>query len=72
MSDSQIQQALNLAVSVIIDTIKDAGPLGAPSGPMYAALSAHGMTLNTYNSIIDALTRVGKIRQENHVLYLVK
>jgi len=65
------QSALSLAVSLILDAAKEAGPLGAPSGVVYAALSAHGMTLLSYQSIINALTRANKITVENHCISLV-
>lgn len=41
----------------ILETIADAGVLGAPSGPMYAALVAHGLTLDQYQQIMGQLER---------------
>jgi hypothetical protein len=54
--------ALKLAVDCILDAAKLAGPTGAPSGVVYAALNAHGMTLNVYEQIIAYLTNAGKIK----------
>lgn len=69
--NQQALASLTLAVKTIMDAVEAAGSQGAPSGPMYAAMSAHGMTLNAYNSIIGALESAGKIRQSGQVLYFV-
>lgn len=53
--------AIKIAVEVILDIAKDAGPMGAPSGVIYAAMMGHGMTLNSYQQILGAMQRTGKI-----------
>ena len=58
-------------VQIIVDAVNDAGPSGIPSGHMYAAVMPV-VTLDTYNYIINALVRHGKIRHSNHVLYPAK
>lgn len=66
-----ITEVLELAVDCIIEAARTAGPMGAPSGVVYAALSAHGMTLNVYQQIIDALVNTGRITVENHCIKVV-
>ena len=53
--------ALRLAVSCIEDAARDGGELGAPSGIVYAALSTQGMRLESYQSILAAMERMGRI-----------
>lgn len=66
-----IAEVLKLAVDCILDAAREAGPMGAPSGVVYAALSAHGMTLNVYQQIIDALVNAGRITVSNHCIKIV-
>jgi hypothetical protein len=58
-------------VQIIVDAVNDAGPSGIPSGLMYTAVMPV-ITLDTYNYIINALVRHGKIRQSHYVLYPAK
>ena len=58
----QQAQALRAIVGGIIETVKAAGDLGAPAGPMYAALMGHGCTLNQFQQIMGALVRTNKLR----------
>ena len=70
MTKEQATDILRQIVKAILDTIKEAGEMGAPSGPVYAALMGH-MTIDTYNQIIEGLIAAKKIRRSNHVLYWV-
>lgn len=56
---------------IILDAITEAGTRGIPSGHLYVALMAH-ITIDTYNTIIDALINTGKIKQSNYLLTAVK
>jgi hypothetical protein len=57
----QIVAAIRLAMDCILDAARAAGSLGAPSGIVYAGLSAHGMRLATYQSIISSMVNAGQI-----------
>lgn len=61
--------AIRAIAAAIVDSVKEAGALGAPSGIVYAALSAHGCTLDQYQQFIGALVRTGKLRQSGDLLY---
>jgi hypothetical protein len=56
-------------VKAFADTVKEAGQNGAPAGPMYAAAMQHGLSLNAFATIMEALIVSGKIRQINNVYY---
>lgn len=56
MTPDQIKVAQTVGLA-LLDTIAEQGSLGAPSGPMYAALMHKGCTLTQYNSIIGGLLR---------------
>jgi hypothetical protein len=64
------KRALILIVSAITETIKEAGELGAPGGHMYAALMAHGCTLNQFESIMAALVRLGRVEKRGQSYFL--
>jgi hypothetical protein len=63
MSPEQLK-ALRLIATAILETVREAGELGAPSGVMYAALSAQGCSLNQYRSIMAGLERAGLVKKE--------
>lgn len=65
----QTREDVMRVVSAVVGTISDAGEMGAPSGPIYAALMAHGVSLEQYNRIIDMLKEKNLVRLSNHVLY---
>jgi hypothetical protein len=44
---SDFTQLLKLLADAIIDSVRAAGPLGAPGGVLYAALMTHGLTFNS-------------------------
>lgn len=67
---SEQKRALILLVSAITDTIKEAGEMGAPGGIMYAALMAHGCTLNQFQSIMGTLVRLGRIEKRGECYFI--
>lgn len=60
--------ALLLAAKTVQEAVAASGPMGIPEGHVYAALSAHGMTLPVFEQIIAALVGAGKIRKDGHLL----
>jgi len=54
-------QALRQIADAIVQTVQESGSVGAPGGVMYAALMAHGCTLNQFEQIMGVLVRVGKL-----------
>ena len=68
--DAKVLAALKLAVDCILDAAKIAGPTGAPSGVVYAAMMEHGMTLTVYEQIVDYLVRAGKITVQYNCIKL--
>ena len=68
--NKKVVEALRLAMACILDAAEAAGPMGAPSGVVYAALSAHGLTLPAYQQILDALIQAGKITVSGHCIRL--
>jgi len=55
--------------TIIVEAVKDMGPMGAPSGPMYAALMSTGITLDQYQTIMDGLVAAGKLKRRGYVYY---
>lgn len=70
MTDWRVKAALAV-LHTILETVKEAGEDGVPSGPVYAALMASGLTYTGYTSAINLLVKAGKVRESNNVLYAV-
>ena len=66
MTQAQIQ-LLRMIADAVIDSVKAAGPLGAPGGVIYAALMAHGCTLGQFEQIMSALVATGKLTRDGHL-----
>lgn len=60
--------ALRFAVNSIKEAVAISGPLGAPSGVIYAAMSAHGMKLHNYQNILNALVDLEIVVVENDLV----
>ena len=66
------RRALGMIADAIIETIRDAGQLGAPGGVIYAALSAQGCTFNQYTSIMGALVSIGRVTMDGDCYVFVQ
>jgi hypothetical protein len=55
----------------VVESIKAAGPMGAPSGVIYASLMVFGCNLEQYHSLLSILTKAGKIRQQGDLLFAI-
>jgi hypothetical protein len=69
MTEAKARKALQQIALAIRDTVKEAGPMGAPSGHLYAAMMATGCTLDQYQQIIAIMVRKGMIRQQGDLLF---
>ena len=67
-----IDTTLKLICDAIIESIETAGPLGAPAGPLYAAMMHYGFTLEEFTSLMNGLVRAGKIRQKGNLYFSVE
>lgn len=55
----------------VLEAVEAAGETGAPGGPLYAAMNAHGASLNQFNSIMDGLVNRGMLaRDEWHCYHM--
>ena len=62
-------KALKAVADAIIETVQLSGPLGAPGGHLYAALMAHGVTLEQYEQIMSGLVGAGKLRKQGECYF---
>lgn len=60
---------LKVIAEAVIETVKEAGPQGAPAGVLYAALMTTGMNLEQFERLMGILVEVGKVRKQGQ-LYL--
>jgi len=59
---------LKPVLDAIHDIIESAGPLGLPSGHLYAMLMPQGIDFNTYNTLVNFMVAKCGIALKNHVL----
>lgn len=71
MTPQQQTEGIRRIAQAIVEAVKEAGEFGAPSGIVYAALNAQGMTLDQYQQFIAALVKLGKLRQDGDLLHAV-
>jgi hypothetical protein len=68
-ADTQRKAVLQL-VDGIVESVRAAGPLGAPGGLMYAALMAHGCTLSQFQTIMGTLVDLGKLERRGQLYFV--
>ncbi len=66
----ELQNALDIMVAVV-ETIRTSGPQGAPSGPMFAACSAKGVSLDGYTRLMVSVVRTGLVEKRGDVYHWV-
>ena len=66
-------EMLHKLLIALLETVNEAGPNGAPCGPMYAAFmhAIPQMTAEQFNQLVSVLVQAGKVRRSGHVLYAV-
>lgn len=70
MNREQIEAAQRIGLAVM-EAIAECGELGAPEGPIYAALMSQGCTLSQFQSLVGGMERNGVVtRSESHLLEL--
>lgn len=56
-----LEALMTLAVG-IVQAAKDAGPLGAPAGEIYAVAMVHGVSLTAFNTALRVAEGAGLVR----------
>ena len=68
MTTQQIK-ALKAVADAIVESVSAAGPLGAPAGHLYAALMAHGCTLEQFEGIMAGLVSAKMLRKQGQLYF---
>jgi hypothetical protein len=55
----------------LVETVREAGPLGAPGGVMYAALMTQGCTLEQFEGLMGTLLRIGVVRKHGDCYHII-
>ena len=66
----QKTEAVKAIFDAVVESVKEAGPMGAPGGSLYAALMTYGFTLNQFEAIMDALIRIGKLEKRGQLYFI--
>jgi hypothetical protein len=61
-------------IDLILDSIREAGQQGIPSGHLYTILMTHwpALSLEPYQNVITLLVKTKKITNKNHLLVAIK
>lgn len=68
MTSEQIK-ALKAIADAIVESVREAGALGIPSGHLYAALMVHGFTLEQYEQIMAGLVAAKMLRKQGQLYF---
>jgi len=63
--------ALRAVLDAILEAVAAAGPCGAPGGVIYAALMGQGCSLSQYQTLMDGLVSVRRLRREGDLYFIV-
>lgn len=55
--------------NAVIDSVKAAGPAGAPAGVVFAALSTQGCTKSQFDALMSALVATGWLRRHGDLYF---
>ena len=58
-------------LKAVVETIREAGPQGAPRSSLFLALQTQGCSIETYQGIENALIAANVARRENDCLIAV-
>ena len=67
-----VRKAIRAIADAIVESVAEAGSMGAPSGIVYAALNSFGVNLETYQRFISALVNAGRLEQRGNLLFTGK
>lgn len=62
MNDTLLRLLLIISDGIVA-ACQSAGPLGAPAGVLFAALSCYGCRLDQFEQVMGALVDAGKVRK---------
>ena len=60
---------VRLLSDAIVETVSEAGPLGAPAGVLLVSFIAYGLGKRTFDAITDELVEAGKIRRDGDLFF---
>lgn len=69
MATKEEMQVAALIAKAVYQILHDLGTDGAQCEVLYVGLQRYGMRLEQFWTIIDALKKVGAVREEQHVLF---
>lgn len=70
MTRTEAVDVLRHVLSAVYDTIAESGENGAPGGSLYAALMSHGVSYDTFNSIMAALIARGLVTKRGDCYFV--
>jgi hypothetical protein len=69
--DRKAAMELMEAMRAVVATVREMGPQGAPSTPVYLALQTRGFSFEFCGQLIAKLKELGVLRESGYVLHYV-
>jgi hypothetical protein len=69
---NQESTLLRKVAVAIIETVRESGSMGAPAGPMYAAMMSYGFSLENFEQIMAGLVAAKMLRKSGHLYFIDK
>lgn len=65
-------KTLKIICDAVLEAVGAAGPLGAPGGTLYAALMAHGATIQQFEKLMAGLVNADLLRKQGELYFLTE
>jgi hypothetical protein len=72
ITSAQATALLKEICDTIVEAVRAAGPLGCPSGNLYAVLMTAGCTMEQYNQMMAGLVRAGMLRKSGNLYFVAE
>lgn len=63
--DRRVVNAAQKAALAILESVRDAGELGLPSGHLYVALASKGCSMQRYENMLMSLRNTGMVKRDD-------
>lgn len=63
-------KGIAVVLEIIVEAVREGGPLGVPGGTLYAALMAYGCTYSTFEAMMGALVSERKLVKKGQHYFL--
>lgn len=71
MNHAEARTKLLAIANAIVETVREAGPEGAPASFLFIALQENGCTIEQFETIMSVLVEAGKLTRRDNLYFAV-